>query len=100
GSQRNRADRAQSELMPSDRRQAVFFGWYVVASGFLLLFTGFGVVYTFGAFLDPLRHAFGASKSEVSGLFAVTGALYFTLGAVSGPLSDRYGPRRIVGAGA
>ncbi len=86
--------------MPSDRRQPVFFGWYVVASGFLLLFTGFGVVYTFGAFLDPLRHAFGASKADVSGLFAVTGALYFTLGAVSGPLSDRYGPRRIVGAGA
>ncbi len=86
--------------MPSDRRQPVFFGWYVVASGFLLLFTGFGVVYTFGAFLDPLRHAFGATKSEVSGLFAVTGALYFTLGAVSGPLSDRFGPRRIVGAGA
>ncbi|HEY7293409.1 MAG TPA: MFS transporter, partial [Dehalococcoidia bacterium] len=86
--------------MRPGHRQPIFFGWYVVASGFLLLFTGFGVVYTFGAFLDPLRHGFGATRSEVSGLFAVTGALYFTLGAVSGPLSDRYGPRRIVGVGA
>ncbi|HLZ71800.1 MAG TPA: MFS transporter [Dehalococcoidia bacterium] len=86
--------------MGPGRKPPVFFGWHVVASGFLLLFTGFGVVYTFGAFLDPLRHAFGADKAAISGLFSVTGALYFTLGAVSGPLSDRYGPRRIVGAGA
>lgn len=80
-------------------RPRIFFGWYVVGSAFLVMFVGFAVNYTFGAFLDPLRAAFGASKTEISGLFAATGLIYFSLGAITGPLSDRYGPRRVVALG-
>ncbi len=81
-------------------RAPVFFGWYVVASAFLVMFSGFGVYYSFGAFLDPLRAAFHTSKAEISGLFALTGLIYFSLEAVTGPISDRIGPRRVVLLGA
>jgi MFS family permease len=87
---------------PSTHPQAsprLFFGWYVVASAFLVMFVGFGVNYTFGPFLDPLRKQFGASKTEVSGLFDLMALIYFTLGALTGPLSDRVGPRRLGVAG-
>src|SRR5947209_6957205 len=86
---------------PAARTRApIFFGWYVVGSAFLVTLVGFAVNYSFGAFLDPLRAAFHASKTEISGLFAATGLIFFSLGAITGPISDRLGPRRVVLLGA
>ena len=82
------------------RRPApVFYGWIVVFAAFLTMFTGFGAAYTFPAFFEPLSMTFGASRGTVSLVFSVAGFLYFVLGAVSGPLADRIGPRRVVGFG-
>lgn len=83
----------------SGGRTGPFFGWYVVASGFLVMFVGFGVNYTFGAFFDPLKNEFNATKTSTAGLFSLTGLIYFFLGAVTGRLGDRFGPRRLVGLG-
>ncbi len=77
----------------------VFYGWYIVGSTFVLLFLGFGAAYSFAAFFTSLRDEFDASRGDVSLVFAITGFLYFTLGAVSGTVADRVGPRRIVLAG-
>lgn len=79
---------------------AFFHGWVVVGGVFLVLFAGFGAAYSFGAFFRALRDEFGATRAGVSLVFAITGFLYFALGAVSGRLADRVGPRRIVAAGA
>src|SRR3546814_1786083 len=43
--------------------------------------------------------SFGASRATVSLVFSAAGFLYFILGAVSGPLADRFGPRLVVGFG-
>lgn len=80
-------------------RPPLFFGWYVVGSAFLIMFVAFGVNYTFGPFLDPLRKQFSASKTEVSGLFDLMALIYFTLGAATGRLADRIGVRPLVIAG-
>ncbi len=76
-----------------------FYGWAVVAATFVVLFVGFGVAYSFASFFHALRDQFNATRSEVSLVFAITGFLYFGIGAVSGPAADRIGPRRVVVAG-
>lgn len=73
-----------------------FFGWYVVAATFALLFCGFGVAYSFGAFFLPLANTFSASRAEVSAVFAYAASLIFFTGAVTGQLADKFGPRRVV----
>ncbi|MCW0234821.1 MAG: MFS transporter [Ferrovibrio sp.] len=77
----------------------IFYGWVVVAAAFLVMFTGFGAAYSFPAFFDPLSREFGASRATVSLVFSAAGFLYFALGAISGRLADRIGPRPVVGFG-
>lgn len=76
-----------------------FYGWRVVAAMFALTLVGFGSAYTFGAFVAPLEQTFGIGRGSVSAIFGVTGFLYFGLGAITGPLADRLGVRRLVGVG-
>jgi MFS family permease len=77
----------------------VFYGWYVVASAFVILCLGFGAAYSFAAFFPPLRDEFHATRSDTSLVFGIAGFLYFGLGALTGPLADRIGPRRVVATG-
>lgn len=77
----------------------IFYGWVVVAAAFLVMFTGFGAAYSFPAFFEPLSREFGASRATVSLVFSAAGFLYFALGAISGRLADRIGPRPVVGFG-
>jgi MFS family permease len=78
------------------RAARLFPGWYVVGGSFLTLFVAYGVAYSFAAFFTPLSREFGATRASISGVFAVTGFLYFGLGAVSGPLADRFAPRPLI----
>lgn len=84
---------------PAAARARPFYGWAVVAGTFVVLFIGFGTAYSFAAFFQALRDEFHGSRADVSLVFGITGFLYFSLGAVSGPLADRFGPRRVVAAG-
>ncbi|MER3420500.1 MAG: MFS transporter, partial [Chloroflexota bacterium] len=84
---------------PAVARSRPFYGWAVVAGTFTVLFIGFGTAYSFAAFFQALRDEFQGSRADISLVFGITGFLYFSLGAVSGPLADRFGPRRVVAAG-
>ena len=77
----------------------IFRGWFVVAAAFAVTFVGFGSAYTFSAFLEPLQRDFGASRGSVSLVFSLAGFLYFGLGAISGPLADRFGARPLAVTG-
>jgi MFS family permease len=77
----------------------VFYGWLVVAAAFAITFFGFGSAYTFSAFVEPLEREFSASRGSVSLIFSVAGFIYFSLGAVSGPLADRWSSRRLAISG-
>jgi MFS family permease len=76
-----------------------FYGWVVVGATFVVLFLGFGTAYTFAAFFHSLRDEFDATRKDVSLVFSITGFLYFGLGAVSGPVADRVGPRWVAAFG-
>lgn len=79
--------------------RGIFHGWFVVAAAFAVMFVGFGSVYTFSAFLEPLQRDFGASRGSISLVFSIAGFLYFALGVMSGPLADRFGSRPLAVAG-
>jgi len=77
----------------------VFYGWVVVAATHAVLVVIFGVAYAFAAFFGALESEFGASRGDIALVFALSGFLYFLVGAFAGQLADRFGPRRVVLAG-
>lgn len=81
-------------------RGGVFYGWYMVASGFLLIFftTGIGV-YGFAAFLGPIVRHFGWSQAITAGAFSLRSVESGSLSPLMGYLADRVGPRPILVAG-
>jgi len=81
------------------RATAFFQGWYVVAAAFVITLLSFGSAYTFSAFFEVLQSTFGASRGSASLVFSLAGFVYFGLGAISGPLADRWGARRLAIAG-
>lgn len=77
-----------------------FAGWLAALSAFLAGFVAFGVMYSFGVFFIPMATEFHASRAATSVFFAFTGMLFYFSGSITGRLSDRFGPRRIVATGA
>ncbi len=75
-------------------------GWLVVAAAFTSMFTVFGIAYSFGAFFRPMAREFGAGSGATSLVFGITAFLYFGLGALTGAVADRIGPRRVLMVGA
>src|SRR5262245_26331967 len=69
-------------------------GWWVVAGAFVIMFVTFGAAYSFSAFFVSVEQTFHASRKAISLIFSIAVPLYFLLGALSGPLADRFGARR------
>lgn len=80
-------------------RIPLFYGWVIVAATFTLMLLGFGSAYAFSVFAEPLQHDFGASRAAISFVFSLAGFFYFALGALSGPLAERWGTRPLAVAG-
>ena len=75
--------------------KSIYYGWFVVAAAFAVMLLGFAAAYSFSAYFPLLEKEFAASRASISLVFSVGAALYFFVGALSGPLSDRFGPRWI-----
>lgn len=75
-------------------------GWTVALSASLATFAVFGVAYSFGVVLGSVRDEFNIGTGLASLLFAIPTFLYFVLGVFTGRIGDRYGPRRVLVAGA
>jgi MFS family permease len=68
-------------------------GQLVVACAFAVMFLTFGTAYSFSAFFASLQQAFAASRGEIALSFSIAVPLYYLVGAISGPLADRFGSR-------
>ncbi|MDP6173706.1 MAG: MFS transporter, partial [Rhodospirillales bacterium] len=77
----------------------LFHGWIVVGGAFAALFIAFGIAYSFAAFFPSLQAEFSATRGDTSLVFAISAFLFFSLGALSGPLADRGDGRKVVAAG-
>lgn len=80
----------------NDSRRA----WVIVFAAFVGSFVSFGVAYSFGVFLAPLKAEFHSNHAVMSALFSTMSALSFLLAPITGGLADRFGPRPVVAAGA
>ena len=70
--------------------------WLDMSLAGLSMFTVFATAYSFGTFVRPMAEEFNAGRGATAFVFAITAFLYFSLGAVTGPLVHRVGPRRMI----
>ena len=76
------------------------YGWVIVAAGALITCVGMGAMFSLAVFLAPVTEATGWSRAAVSSAMTID---FLTMGVSAfgwGALSDRYGPRVVVAAGA
>ena len=78
----------------------IFYGWRIVAAAFVVLFTAYGAQYCFSIFFAALLDEFGWSRAGLSGVFSLYAFGYCLTGFPAGRLTDRWGPRVVVTAGA
>ena len=89
--------RIDGVIRPAGR---VFYGWYIVsAAGGLQLLSGLLWMHSYGAYVVLLQDEFGWSKALVAGAFALTRIESGILGPLQGWLTDKYGPRVVLGVG-
>jgi len=77
----------------------MFRGWVVVGASFTALAVIFGVAYSFASFFASFERDFAALRTDVAAVFAIAGFVWFGLGAITGTLADRLGPRPMAVAG-
>jgi OFA family oxalate/formate antiporter-like MFS transporter len=80
--------------------RGIFYGWIVVAGAFLVLLVAYGAQYAFGVFFSALLDEFGWGRAELAGAFSLYIVVYCVAGFPAGRLTDRWGPRPVIAAGA
>jgi sugar phosphate permease len=82
------------------RRPTIFFGWWVVLAGFVLMVLNGGLLFHgFGAYFVHLQTGFRWSRTLLAGAFSMMQLESALAGPVQGWLIDRVGARTIARAG-
>ncbi len=74
----------------------LFYGWIILAAGFLIATITYGAAFSFGVFLTPLREAFGWTTTAVSGVYSLSMFVYGGCGIFAGWAVDKYGPKIVL----
>lgn len=79
----------------------MFYGWYIVACGFLSqgMRVGLGAQ-TFGFFFKPMIEELGRSRTVMTGALLARDLVRAGVSPVFGYLVDRYGPRFLMAGSA
>ena len=79
----------------------IFYGWWIVASGFFAMMVSTGLSFHgVSTLVLPLEREFGWSRSAITGAFSLARVESGIFGPLSGWLTDRLGPRRMMIGGA
>ena len=74
----------------------IFYGWYIVAAGTLLLATCFGITYSFSVYFPALQSDFSWNRATTSGVYSLYLVLVGFFSILCGQIIDRYGPKPVV----
>ncbi len=90
-----RADSAAAPAPLLDSRRA----WVATVAVAAANGIGFGTAYSFGTFFKVMAAEFHTGNGATALIFGVTLLFFFGSGVVSGPISDRVGPRPVLAVG-
>lgn len=82
--------------MRSSRSPRIFYGWYVLAAAFVLLFLNAGGRTIIGVMVKPIAAELGWSRSAISAAIFLNLAVYAMASIIAGRLYDRWGPKWVV----
>ena len=74
----------------------IFYGWYIVAAGTLLMATCFGISYSFSVYFPALQSEFSWNRTATSGVFSLYLLLVGFFSILCGRAIDRFGPKPVV----
>lgn len=74
----------------------IFYGWYIVAASFLILFFNSGAMLTFGVVFKPIIAEFGWGRGPVSLVFFMNMIVFALTMAPAGRMYDRHGPKWVI----
>jgi len=81
----------------SDKRPfSIFYGWYIIAAGTLLMATCFGISYSFSVYFPALQSEFSWNRTATSGVFSLYLLLVGLFSILCGRAIDRFGPKPVV----
>jgi len=84
-----------------ERQKRFFYGWFVVAVGFLILFALWGVIInTFGVFLKPVSESMGWDRMTYSLLLGLGAMAMAVASPFVGKILDLFGVRKTMLIGA
>jgi MFS family permease len=82
-------------------KRKLFYGWWIVGAGFFIsLYSGGVIFYGFTALFEPVASEFEWSYVQVSLAASLRGMEMGLLAPLVGIIVDRWGPRRLIIAGA
>jgi MFS family permease len=74
----------------------IFYGWYILAASFFLLFFQAGARFSFGIMFKPMIAELGWKRASISSVFFLNMIFLALTLSVAGKLYDRYGPRWVI----
>jgi MFS family permease len=85
----------------NQKQHKLFYGWWVIGALFLIWAYASGVILSgFTAFFEPIANEFGWSYAQVSFAASIRDIEIGLFSPLVGLLLDRWGPRRLIFAGA
>ena len=75
-----------------------FYGYNIVAGGFIIQAACIGAMFTYGIFFMEFQAEFGWSRATISGASSLSFLILGAVGALAGRLNDRIGPRVLITA--
>ncbi len=88
------------EKATAPKRGRLFYGWVIVAVGFLVFSLGYGTRYSFSVTFPSLLEQFGWPRDSAAAILSFHLLAYGITAPVAGTLVDRLGARKTIGLGA
>jgi len=77
-------------------RAKYFYGYNIVAAGFVIQGVCIGAMFTYGVFFNEFQTEFGWSRTMISGASSLGFLMMGAFGILAGRLNDKIGPRVII----